>query len=55
MKRVEVRVEMDEDDVREFMDLIQGARAVLDELIKEVRALKRKLREVEVAVKDAAK
>ena len=37
MKRVEVRVEMDEDDVREFMDLIQGSRAVLDELIKEVR------------------
>ena len=55
MKRVEVRVEMDEDDVREFMDLIQGSRAGLDELIKEVRALKRKLREVEVAVKDAAK
>ena len=55
MKRVEVRVEMDEDDVREFMDLIQGSRAVLDELLKEVRSLKRKLREVEVAVKDAAK
>jgi cell division septum initiation protein DivIVA len=55
MKRVEVRVEMDEDDVREFMDLIQDSRAVLDEIIKEVRALKRKLREVEVAVKDAAK
>ena len=52
MKRVEVRVEMDEDDVREFMDLIQGSRAVLDELIKEVRSLKRKLREVEVAVKN---
>ena len=51
MKRVEVRVEMDEAEVREFMDLIQGSRAVLDELIKEVRALKRKLREVEVAVK----
>ena len=55
MKRVEVRVEMDEDDVREFMDLIQDSRAVLDELLKEVRSLKRKLREVEVAVKDAAK
>jgi cell division septum initiation protein DivIVA len=55
LKRVEVRVEMDEDDVREFMDLIQDSRAVLDEIIKEVRALKRKLREVEVAVKDAAK
>ena len=55
MKRVEVRVEMDEAEVREFMDLIQGSRAVLDELIKEVRALKRKLREVEIAVKDAAK
>ena len=55
MKRVEVRVEMDEADGREFMELIQGSRAVLDELIKEVRALKRKLREVEVAVKDAAK
>ena len=55
MKRVEGRVEMDEDDVREFMDLIQGSRAVLDELIKEVRALKRKLREVEVAVKDLSK
>ena len=52
MKRIEVRVEMDEDEVREFMDLIQGSRAVLDELIKEVRALKRKLREVEVAVKN---
>ena len=46
---------MDEDDVREFMDLIQDARAVLDELLKEVRSLTRKLREVEVAVKDAAK
>ena len=52
MKRVEVRVEMDEAEVRECMDLIQGSRAVLDELIKEVRALKRKLREVEVAVKN---
>ena len=55
MKRIEIRVEMDEDDVREFMDLIQDSRAVLDELLKEVRSLKRKLREVEVAVKDAAK
>jgi hypothetical protein len=55
MKRIEVRVEMDEDEAREFMDLIQDSRAVLDELIKEVRSLKRKLREVEVAVKDAAK
>ena len=54
-KRVEVRVEMDEDEAREFMDLIQDSRAVLDELLKEVRSLKRKLREVEVAVKDAAK
>ena len=52
MKRVEVRVEMDEDEAREFMDLIQDSRAVLDELLKEVRALKRKLREVEVAVKN---
>ena len=55
MKRVEVRVEMDEDEAREFMDLIQDSRAVLDELLKEVRALKRKLREVEVAVKDLSK
>ena len=52
MKRVEVRVEMDEDEAREFMDFIQDSRAVLDELLKEVRALKRKLREVEVAVKN---
>ena len=52
MKRVELRVEMDEDEAREFMDLIQDSRAVLDELLKEVRALKRKLREVEVAVKN---
>jgi len=28
---------------------------VLDELLKEVRALKRKVREVEVAVKDLSK
>ena len=55
MKRVEVRVEMDEAEAREFMDLIQDSRAVLDELLKEVRALKRKLREVEVAVKDLSK
>ena len=57
MKRIEVRVEMDEDEAREFMDLIQDSRAVLDELLKEVRSLKRKVREVEVevAVKDAAK
>ena len=55
MKRVELRVEMDEDEAREFMDLIQDARAVLDELLKEVRSLKRKLREVEVAVKDLSK
>ena len=41
--------------MREFMDLIQVSRAVLDELIKAVRALKRKLREVEVAVKDGGK
>ena len=55
MKRIEVRVEMDEDAAREFMDFIQDSRAVLDELLKEVRALKRKLREVEVAVKDLSK
>ena len=55
MKRIEVRVEMDEDEAREFMDLIQDSRSVLDELLKEVRALKRKLREVEVAVKDLSK
>ncbi len=54
-KRIEVRVELDEDEAREFMDLIQDSRAVLDELLKEVRSLKRKVREVEVAVKDAAK
>ena len=55
MKRVEVRVEMDEAEAREFMDLVQDSRAVLDELLKEVRSLKRKLREVEVAVKDLSK
>ena len=52
MKRIEVRVELDEAEAREFMDLIQDSRAVLDELFKEVRALKRKLREVEVAIKN---
>jgi archaellum component FlaC len=55
MKRIEVRVELDEAEAREFMDLIQDSRAVLDELLKEVRALKRKVREVEVAVKDLSK
>ena len=55
MKRIEVRVEMDEDEAREVMDLIQDSRAVLDDLLKEVRSLKRKLREVEVAVKDLSK
>ena len=55
MKRIEVRVELDEAEAREFMDLIQDSRAVLDELLKEVRALKRKLREVEVAVKELSK
>jgi len=55
MKRIEVRVELDEAEAREFMDLVQDSRAVLDELLKEVRALKRKLREVEVAVKDLSK
>ena len=55
MKRIEVRVELDEGEAREFMDLVQDSRAVLDELLKEVRALKRKLREVEVAVKDLSK
>ena len=52
MKRIEVRVELDEAEAREFMDLVQDSRAVLDELLKEVRALKRRLREVEVAVKN---
>ena len=52
MKRVEVRVELDEAEACEFMDLVHDSRAVLDELFKEVRALKRKLREVEVAVKN---
>jgi len=55
MKRIEVRVELDEAEAREFMDLVQDSRAVLDELLKEVRALKRKLREVEVAVKEQGK
>jgi uncharacterized coiled-coil DUF342 family protein len=55
MKRIEVRVELDEAEAREFMDLVQDSRAVLDELLKEVRALKRKLREVEVAVKELSK
>ena len=55
MKRIEVRVELDEAEAREFMDLIQDSRAVLDELIKEVRSLKRKVREVEVAVKEQGK
>ena len=55
MKRIEVRVELDEAEAREFMDLVQDSRAVLDELLKEVRALKRKLREVEVAVKELRK
>ena len=55
MKHIEVRVELDEAEACEFMDLIQDSRAVLDELLKEVRALKRKLREVEVAVKDLSK
>ena len=52
MKRIEVRVELDDAEAREFMDLVQDSRAVLDELLKEVRALQRKLREVEVAVKN---
>jgi hypothetical protein len=55
MKRIEVRVELDEAEAREFMDLVYDSRAVLDELLKEVRALKRKLREVEVAVKELSK
>ena len=55
MKRIEVRVELDEAEAREFMDLVQDSRAVLDELLKEVPALKRKLREVEVAVKELNK
>jgi len=55
VKRIEVRVELDEAEAREFMDLVQDSRAVLDELLKEVRALKRKLREVEVAVKELSK
>ena len=55
MKRIEVRVELDEAEVRELLDTIQDSRAVLDELMKEVRAIKRKLREVEVAVKELGK
>ena len=55
MKRIEVRVELDEAEAREFMDLVHDSRAVLDELLKEVRALKRKLREVEVSVKELSK
>jgi hypothetical protein len=37
MKRIEVRVELDEAEAREFMDLVHDSRAVLDELLKEVR------------------
>ena len=55
MKRIEVRVELDEAEAREVMDLVHDSRAVLDELLKEVRALKRKVREVEVAVKELSK
>jgi len=55
MKRIEVRVELDEAEARELLDTIQDSRAMLDELMKEVRALKRKLREVEVAVKELGK
>jgi len=55
MKRIEVRVELDETEAREFMDLVHDSRSVLDELLKEDRALKRKLREVEVAVKELSK
>jgi len=55
MKRIEVRVELDEAEARELLDVIQDSRAMLDELMKEVRALKRKLREVEVAVKELGK
>ena len=55
MKRIEVRVELDEAEAREFMDLVHDSRAMLDELMKEVRAIKRKLREVEVAVKELGK
>tara|TARA_R100000234_G_scaffold14170_1_gene7822 strand:+ start:101 stop:274 length:174 start_codon:yes stop_codon:yes gene_type:complete len=52
MKRIEVRVELDEAEARELLDVIQDSRAVLDDLVKEVRAIKRKLREVEVTVKN---
>ena len=55
MKRIEVRVELDEAEARELLDVIQASRAVLDDLVKEVRAIKRKLREVEVAVKELRK
>ncbi len=55
MKRIEVRVELDEAEARELLDVIQDSRAMLDELMKEVRAIKRKLREVEVAVKELGK
>ena len=55
MKRIEVRVELDEAEARELLDVIQDSRAVLDELMKEVRAIKRKLPEVEVAVKELGK
>ena len=55
MKRIEVRVELDEAEARELLDVIQDSRAVLHDLVKEVRAIKRKLREVEVAVKELRK
>ena len=55
MKRIEVRVELDEAEARELLDVIQDSRAVLDDLVKEVRAIKRKLREGEVAVKELRK
>ena len=55
MKRIEVRVELDEAEAREFMDLVHDSRSVLDELLKEVRALTRTLREGEVAVKELSK
>tara|TARA_Y100000114_G_scaffold126349_1_gene122704 strand:+ start:1481 stop:1648 length:168 start_codon:yes stop_codon:yes gene_type:complete len=55
MKRIEVRVELDEAEARELLDVIQDSRAVLDDLVKEVRAIKRKLREVEVTVKELRK
>jgi len=46
---------LDDAEARELLDTIQDARAMLDELMKEVRAIKRKLREVEVAVKELGK